>query len=60
MALTSLHAVANAPMFSYLDAYLGRGIVGGPLISVKQAAGVAVRILCSLFSLACDFEQIVW
>jgi signal transduction histidine kinase len=48
-ALTSLRAVANAPMFSYLDAYLGHGIVGGPLISVRevseQAAGVAVRIL---------------
>ena len=48
-ALTSLHAVANAPMFSYVDAYFGHGIVGGPLISVsntsRQAAGVAVRIL---------------
>ena len=30
-ALTSLHAVANAPMFSYVDAYFGHGIVGGPL-----------------------------
>ena len=48
-ALTSLHAVANAPMFSYVDAYFGHGIVGGPLISVsntsRQAAAVAVRIL---------------
>jgi signal transduction histidine kinase len=48
-ALTSLHAVANAPMFSYDDVYFGRGIVGGPLISVsdtsRQAASVAVRIL---------------
>ena len=48
-ALTSLHAVAKAPMFSYVDAYFGHGIVGGPLIAVpdvsRQAAGVAVRIL---------------
>ena len=48
-ALTSLHAVADAPMFSYVDAYFGHGIVGGPLISVsntsRQAAAVAVRIL---------------
>jgi signal transduction histidine kinase len=48
-ALTSLHAVANAPIFSYVDAYFGRGIVGGPLISVsdvsREAANVAVRIL---------------
>jgi hypothetical protein len=48
-AIADLHAVANAPIFSYVDAYFGRGIVGGPLISVpdvsRQAAGVAVRIL---------------
>jgi signal transduction histidine kinase len=48
-ALTSLHAVAKAPMFSYVDGYFGHGIVGGPLISVpdvsRQAANVAVRIL---------------
>jgi hypothetical protein len=48
-ALTQLRAVANAPVFSCFDAYLGHGIVGGPLISLRevseQAAGVAVRIL---------------
>ena len=48
-ALTSLHAVAKAPIFSYVDAYLGRGIVGGPLIAVpdvsRQAGDVAVRLL---------------
>ena len=48
-ALTKLHAVANAPIFSYVDAYFGQGIVGGPLVSVpdvsRQAASVAVRIL---------------
>ena len=48
-ALTQLHAVGNAPIFSYDDAYFGRGIVGGPLIPMRdvtrQAATVAVRIL---------------
>jgi signal transduction histidine kinase len=48
-ALAALHAVANAPMFNYLDTYFGKGVVGGPMISgdefVQQAAGAAVRIL---------------
>jgi signal transduction histidine kinase len=48
-ALTLVRAVANAPIFSFVDAYLGKGIVGGPLISVrdvgKATARTAVRIL---------------
>jgi signal transduction histidine kinase/ABC-type uncharacterized transport system substrate-binding protein len=48
-AITLLRAVANAPIFSFVDAYLGKGIVGGPLISVsdvgKATAHAAVRIL---------------
>ena len=48
-ALTILRAVANAPIFSFADAYFGKGIVGGPLISVSDmgqaTAGAAVRIL---------------
>src|SRR3974377_1122921 len=48
-ALTILRAVANAPIFSVPDAYFGKGIVGGPLISVSDmgqaTAGAAVRIL---------------
>jgi signal transduction histidine kinase len=48
-ALARLHAVASAPIFSYIDAFFGHGIVGGPLISVRdssqQSAAVAVRIL---------------
>jgi signal transduction histidine kinase len=48
-ALARLHAVANAPIFSYDDALFGRGLVGGPLHSVlegsRQTAAVAVRIL---------------
>jgi signal transduction histidine kinase len=48
-ALTLVRAVANAPIFSFVDAYLGKGIVGGPLISVRDvgqaAAHAAVRTL---------------
>jgi signal transduction histidine kinase len=47
--MARLHAVANAPIFSYDDIYFGNGIVGGPLSIVanvgRQAASVAVRIL---------------
>lgn len=48
-ALARLHAVANAPIFTYTDAFFGREIVGGPHVPVESAArqlgGVAVRIL---------------
>ena len=48
-ALARLHAVANAPIFSYDDAYFGRELLGGPMQSAaeggRQIASVAVRIL---------------
>jgi signal transduction histidine kinase len=48
-AQTRLHAVANAPIFSYDDSFFGRAIVGGPIHSVlessRQTAAVAVRVL---------------
>jgi signal transduction histidine kinase len=48
-ALKSLHAVANAPIFSHDDAFFTGEIVGGPMTSVSQgsavAAAVATRIL---------------
>jgi signal transduction histidine kinase len=48
-ALARLHAVSNAPIFSYDEVFFGREIVGGPLIAVldssRQTAAVAVRIL---------------
>jgi signal transduction histidine kinase len=48
-ALAKLHAVANAPIFTYSDAFFGRGIVGGPHVPVlevaRQVGAVAVRIL---------------
>ena len=48
-ALRRLHAVANAPIFSYTDAFFGGEIVGGPQVPVvehgRRVAEVAVRIL---------------
>ena len=48
-ALKRLHAVANAPIFSYQEGFFGSEIVGGPMRSAlevgRQTAAVAVRIL---------------
>ena len=48
-ALRRLHAVANAPIFSYHDTFFGLGIVGGPMHSLVEGsrgtAAVAIRIL---------------
>jgi signal transduction histidine kinase len=48
-ALARLHAVSNAPIFSYDESFFGREIVGGPLLAVldssRQTAAVAIRIL---------------
>jgi signal transduction histidine kinase len=48
-ALSKLSAIANAPVFSYLDNFFGDTTVGGPMHSVEEgsavAATVAVRIL---------------
>jgi signal transduction histidine kinase len=51
-ALARLHAVANAPIFSYTDAFFGREIVGGPHVPVLEhgqtVADVAIRILAGV------------
>jgi signal transduction histidine kinase len=49
LVLPKLRQATNAPIFSYIDSYLGSGIVGGPMLS-SQAVGrgmaeAAVRIL---------------
>ncbi|MET0677157.1 MAG: ATP-binding protein [Bradyrhizobium sp.] len=48
-ALRELHKIANAPIFSYDDAFFGEELVGGPMHSVAESgrstASVAVRIL---------------
>jgi hypothetical protein len=45
--LPRLHAVANAPIFSYDDSFFGRAIVGGLMHSVPEGsratAAVAIR-----------------
>ena len=48
-ALPALHAVANAPIFAFNDAFFGGEVVGGPMNSVVEASrvtvAVAIRIL---------------
>ena len=48
-ALTTLYATANAPIFTHDDAFFGREVVGGPMLSAlvlsKAAGEVAVRML---------------
>ena len=47
--LTRVHAVANAPIFSYDESFFGNAIVGGPLLLAadtgRQTAAAAIRIL---------------
>ena len=47
--LARLHAVANAPIFSYDESFFGNEIVGGPLLLAadtgRQTAAAAIRIL---------------
>lgn len=47
--LPKLREATNAPIFSYIDSYLGLGIVGGPMLSSEEVgrrmAEAAVRIL---------------
>ena len=49
MVLPRLRQATNAPIFSYIDSYLGQGIVGGPMLSTEEVgrrmAEAAVRIL---------------
>src|SRR6516165_12170757 len=48
-ALTTLYETANAPIFTHDDAFFGREVVGGPMLSArvlsKEEGAVAVRIL---------------
>jgi signal transduction histidine kinase len=49
LVLPKLREATNAPIFSYIDSYLGSGIVGGPMLSSEEVgrrmALAAVRIL---------------
>ena len=48
-AVTSLHAAANVPMFALHGRLMGRGLVGGPMLSVDELSRtttqVALRVL---------------
>jgi signal transduction histidine kinase len=49
LALRSLHAVANAPIFSFLEAFFGEDTVGGPMHSIAETSqktvDATIRIL---------------
>jgi signal transduction histidine kinase len=49
LVLPKLRDATNAPIFSYIDSYLGQGIVGGPMLSSdevgRRMAEATVRIL---------------
>lgn len=49
LVLPRLRSASKAPIFSYVDNYLGQGIVGGPMMSTaevgRRMAEAAVRIL---------------
>jgi signal transduction histidine kinase len=49
LVIPRLRQATNAPIFSYIDSYLGSGIVGGPMLSTEEVgrrmAQAAVRIL---------------
>src|SRR5437773_8300555 len=49
LALRNLRAVANAPIFSFQEAFFGRDTVGGPMHSIHESsdktANAAIRIL---------------
>lgn len=49
LALRSLHAIANAPIFSFQEAFFGGETVGGPMHSVAESSektvNAAIRIL---------------
>ena len=49
-ALAQLRSASNSPIFSYTDAYLGKGIVGGPLISGEQQGRATARAAARLLS----------
>ena len=42
-ALSELHAVASAPIFGFHSDQLGRGIVGGPLLSIEEVGARSTK-----------------
>ncbi|PDT90893.1 ATPase [Bradyrhizobium sp. Y36] len=62
LALRSLHAVANAPIFSYQEPFFGDGTVGGPMQLIKDTSSrtvsAAVGILGGAKPGSINFETI--
>lgn len=49
-ALLSLHATANAPIFGLYETQLGRGIVGGPLVSLSALASRTAHVAAEMLA----------
>ena len=47
-ALKALYSIANAPIFSYDDAFFGGEIVGGPMTSVSDGARATAQVVIRL------------
>jgi hypothetical protein len=58
--LKRLHAVANAPIFSYDESFFGSGIVGGPLLLVADSAGASARTACRRAVRSCFVTRRHW
>lgn len=50
LALRRLHAVANAPIFSYQEAFFGRETVGGPMHSISESSKATVSVALRIFA----------
>lgn len=48
LALQRLHAVANAPIFSYQEAFFDRETVGGPMLSISETSKKTVDATISI------------
>lgn len=48
IALRSLHAIANAPIFSYQEPFFGGGAVGGPMQLVKDTSSRTVSAVIGI------------
>jgi signal transduction histidine kinase len=64
LALRSLRAVANAPIFSYQEAFFGSDTVGGPMHSIAETSNktvdAVIRILAGEKPGAIRFEPILF
>ncbi|MFO0993105.1 MAG: histidine kinase [Hyphomicrobiales bacterium] len=43
-SLALIHGSAHAPLFSYVDAYFGRGVVGGPQIPLRDISKISAAV----------------